>query len=254
MKTIIFTALFFLVLGDCPAQTERSLVRDGNRSYSDTKYADAEVNYRKALEKNKESQTGVFNLGDALYKQGRYAEAAQQYAMTASRTHDKDVKAKAYHNLGNTFMKVQDYEKSIEAYKEALKTNPEDPDTKYNYEYARAMLQQQQQQQKQQQKNDKQDKNKDNNKQKQSDQQNKDQQNKDQQNKDQQNKQDQAQNQQQKDQQKAQQDKTQTAAKKQQISKEDAERILQALNNEEKDVQKKLHKKVPVRVKIDKDW
>ena len=250
MKLLFITGCTILLLSPSFGQTERSLLRDGNRSYNNTKYADAEVDYRKALEKNKDSRTGIFNLGDALYKQGRYTEAAQQYAMTASRTSDKDIKAQAYHNLGNTFMKVQDYAKGLEAYKEALKTRPDDPDTKYNYEYAREMLRQQQQQQ--QQKNDKQDKNKD--KQKQQDQQNKQDQNKNQQNKNQQNKDDQAQNQQQKDQQKAQQDKTQTAAKRQQISKEDAERILQALNNEEKDVQKKLHKKVPVQVKNDKDW
>ena len=242
MKPVLMLCLLCIFPASLRSQSERSLIRDGNASYGDTKFSDAEVDYRKALEKNRESQTGVFNLGDALYKQGRYAEAAQQYALTASKASDRDVRAKAYHNLGNSLLKVQKYPESVSAFKEALKANPEDLDTKYNYEFARAMLRQQQQQQ--QQKNDKQ----------KNDKQDKQQQQQDQQNKDQRKGQDQAQNQQ-NGEKKADQDNTRTAqARKQQISKEDAERILQALNNEEKDVQKKLHKKVPAHVKIDKDW
>ncbi|HUN66978.1 MAG TPA: tetratricopeptide repeat protein [Bacteroidota bacterium] len=247
MKPVLMLCLLCIFPASLRSQSERSLIRDGNASYGDTKFSDAEVDYRKALEKNRESQTGVFNLGDALYKQGRYAEAAQQYALTASKASDRDVRAKAYHNLGNSLLKVQKYPESVSAFKEALKANPEDLDTKYNYEFARAMLRQQQQQQ--QQKNDKQKNDKQKN-----DKQDKQQQQQDQQNKDQRKGQDQAQNQQ-NGEKKADQDNTRTAqARKQQISKEDAERILQALNNEEKDVQKKLHKKVPAHVKIDKDW
>jgi len=240
MRILVLFVLLVLVSAVACAQSDRSLIREGNRSYKGSKYADAEVSYRKALEKNKEFREGPFNLGDALYKQGRFGEAADQYNIAASRTKNADEKAQALHNLGNSLLKSQKCPESINAYKDALKLNPKDLDTKYNLEYAKQMLKQQQQQQQQQQKKDK---NKDDKQQ---------QDKKDQQQKDQQQ---QKQEQQKQDQQKAEQkDQQQAQQKKQQISKQDAERILEALKNEEKDVQKKLHKKVPARVRVEKDW
>ena len=120
---ILFTAMA-LASGVATAQSDRSLIRDGNRSYKNSKYADAEVSYRKALEKNKEFREGPFNLGDALYKQGRFGEAADQYNIAASRTKNAGEKAQALHNLGNSLLKSQKYPESIGAYKEALKLNP----------------------------------------------------------------------------------------------------------------------------------
>lgn len=235
------TALLLLFLpAVVSGQSERSLVRDGNRQYNQSKFADAEVSYRKALDKDRDLRQGAFNLGDALYKQGRYSEAAEQYGNAAAKAGDDALKAKAYHNLGNALLKEKKIPESIAAYKEALKASPKDADTKYNLEYAKALLkqQQQQQQQKQQNKNDK-----------------KDQQKQDQQKQDQQKKDQQKQDQQKQDQQQQQKDQQRDAQqKKQQISKQDAERILEALKNEEKDVQKKLHKKVPARVHVEKDW
>ncbi len=226
------------------SQSERSLVSDGNRSYRQNKFNDAEIDYRKALQENRDSKVGVFNLGDALYKQGRFGEAAEQYALVASNAKDPALKAQAYHNLGNALLKGQKIPESIAAYKEALKTSPKDFDTKYNYELAKSMLRQQQQQQQQQQ--NKQDKQ--NQKDKQQDKNKQDQKQQDQQ-------QQQNQQNQQQDQQKSQQDKTQAQqSKKQQISKEDAERILAQLKNEEMNVQKKLHKKLPARIRVEKDW
>src|SRR6267378_1652618 len=196
------------------AQSERSFIREGNRSYKENKFTDAEVNYRKALEKNKDLHQGIFDLGDALYKQGRFGEAVEQYSSAAARTTDPPVKAQALHNLGNGLLKEQKLPESISAYKEALKLNPRDEDTKYNLEYAKALLKRQEQQQ-----NQKKDQKKDDNHKK------------DEQNQQEKEKQDQ-------------QDQKQAQQKKQQISKEDAARILEALNNEEKNIQKKLHKKV----------
>ncbi len=227
MKALMLIGLSVACTAACPAQSVRSLVRDGNRSYGREKFADAEVNYRKALEKDKGLSQGAFNLGDALYKQGRYDEAAGQYGMAAAMQPDARLKAKAYHNLGNALLKSQKIPESIQSYEEALKLNPSDYDTKYNLAYARALLKQQQQKQKQDQK-----------------------QNKDKQN---QSKQDQE-KQQQKKQEQEKKDQQQAQQKKQQISKQDAERILQALNNEERDVQKKLKRKPPARVRVEKDW
>jgi len=227
MRITIAAALLLLAYGATVAQSDRSLVREGNSLYKKEKFADAEINYRKALEKNKELRQGPFNLGDALYKQGRFDEAAEQYRIAATQHEDAPGKAQSLHNLGNTLLKGKKLPESIAAYKEALKLQPNDADTKYNLEYAKALLQQQQQQQ-QQKKEDK----KDQKKEEKQDQQKQDQQKQDQQKQDQQ----------------------KQAQKKQQISKADAERILEALKNEEKDVQKKLKKKVPARIRVEKDW
>ena len=87
----------------------------------------------------------TFNLGDAVYQQKRYDEAAKQFQLSAQTNPDKSVKAKAYHNLGNTFLEQKKYEDAAKAYKNALKENSKDADTKYNLAYANAMLKQQQQ-------------------------------------------------------------------------------------------------------------
>jgi Ca-activated chloride channel homolog len=237
MKLILILLMAVGCAGFTEAQSERSLIREGNHQYKDNKFADAEVNYRKALEKNKELSQGTFNLGDALYKQGRFDEAAEQYRNIASKSGDANLKSQAYHNLGNSLLKGQKIPESIAAYKEALKLSPNDADTKYNLEYAKALLKQQQQQQQQ---------NKD---QKKDEKQKQDQQKQNQSKQDQQKQEQKKEEQQQKEQQQR-----QAQQKKQQISKEDAERILEALKNEEKDVQKKLHKRVPARVKVEKDW
>ena len=223
------SGLWFLVTGFMTvsfstafAQTEEKYIRQGNKSFENKKYADAEVSYKKSLNKNLKSYEGNFNLGDAYYKQGKYDEAAKQFDMLKQQNKDKKTNAANLHNLGNTLLKSEKYQESIEAYKQALKLNPEDEDTRYNLAYAQAMLREQQQQQQQNQDQKKDDK--------------KDQQ---QQNQDQQQNQQQQQKQQQ---------------QKQEISKEDAERILQALNNDEKDKHKKKAKVAATRIKIDKDW
>lgn len=228
LKTNILILILFLmsICGVAEAQTERSLIRDGNRSYDSKKFDDAEVNYRKALEQNNEMLHGPFNLGDALYKQDRFDEAAEQYRIAAAKASDSNVKSEALHNLGNALLKNQKFPESIASYKEALKLNPKDAETKYNLEYAKAMLKQQQQQN-QDKKDDK--KKEDPKKEDQKDQQ-------------------------QQDQQQQNQQKQQAQPKKQEISKADAERILEALKNEEKNVNKKLQKKVPARVQVEKDW
>lgn len=231
MKTIITFLCCLVCAGAGYSQSERSLIREGNRSYKENKFVDAEVNYRKALEKNRELAPGTFDLGDALYKQGRFGESAEAYGAAATKVGDPGLKAQALHNLGNALLKEQKLPESIGAYKEALKLNPGDADTKYNLEYAKALLkrQQEQQQQQKQNKNQKKDQKKD-------DKQKQDQQKQDQKKQDQQ------------------QDQKQAQQKKQQISKQDADRILEALKNEEKNVQKKLHHKIPARVKVEKDW
>jgi Ca-activated chloride channel homolog len=224
----LIICLLLLSVSSGFAQSERKLIREGNKLYKVKKFTDAEVNYKKSLNANKDSKTGMFNLGDAYYKQGKYEEAAQQFQpLIADKKISNSEKAKAYHNLGNSYLQSKKYEESINAYKNALKLNSKDNDTRYNLAYAQSMLQQQQQQQ-QQNKDDKKNEDKNQQQQKQQEQQKQEQQQKEEQQK--------------------------QAQQKQKISKEDAEKMLQALNNDEKNTQKKLNKKESTRIAIEKNW
>jgi tetratricopeptide (TPR) repeat protein len=231
LRILYVTTLVFC--GSIYAQSTRSLVNEGVDQYYQKKYNDAEVNFKKGIEKMPDSFQGNYNLGDAYYKQQRYDEAMKQYGASLTKTKDKDQMAKVYHNIGNTYLKQQKYKESIESYKNSLKLNPKDEDTKYNLSYALNMM------------NNKQDQNKDKNKDKNKDQNKKDQDKKDQDKKDQDKK----------DQDKKDQNKQDQQPKdKNKISKDEAERILNALKNDEKDLQKKLRKHVGVPVKTEKDW
>jgi len=228
-------------LNQLSTNAEKKETRNGNHQFDKGVYTDAEASYKKALDKKNNMPEATFNLGDAVYEQKRYDEAAKQFQLSAQTNTDKTIKAKAYHNLGNTFLEQQKWEEASKAYKESLKNNPKDADTKYNLAYANAMLIQQKNQDKQNKDNkDKKDDKKDKKDDKKD--QNKDDKNKDQ-NKDQQSK-----NQDKKDQQqKGQQPK---------LSKEEAEKLLQALQGEEQKTNQKMQQKQMkvVNVKIEKDW
>lgn len=242
MLSILKKALWILLVftTSAYAQKENKYIRNGNEKFNEKNYKDAEVDYMKALEKKPDSYKGQYNLGGALYKQDNYEDASKIYGSLASRDANDKEKSSDLYNLGNSLLKAKKYEESIKAYKNSLRINPEDMDTKYNLEYAKRMLQQQQQQQQQQ--------NQD---------QNKDQKNKDEKNKDQQQKQDQNKEQQQQQQKQQQEQQQQQGQQPQQISKQDAERMLQALKNDEnKTLAKvKLEKSKNAKTrKVEKDW
>lgn len=253
MKKLI-PIIFFSAVTFVSAQSTRSLINDGVDKYDEKQFADAEVNFKKGLEKENDLFAGHYNLGSAYYKQGRFDEALKQYQNSLALAQTDNEKAKIFHNIGNALLKNQKLKESIEAYKQSLKLNPNDLETKYNLSYA--LKKQQEQQQNQQNQDNK-------------DQQNKDQQNKDQQNEDQNQNQNQDQNkddQQQQDQNKDQQNKNdqqqnqdeqqnqQQQPKPNEISKEEAQRILEALKNNEADLQKELRKKKGKPVNKAKDW
>lgn len=237
MRTAHFAALVAVLLLTAlaaRAQSVRSLVNGGNDLYKEEKYTDAEVNYRKALEKDKDLMQGHFDLGNALAKEGKYDEAMKEFAIAGEKAASPETKGHAWYNIGNSMMGGQKYQEAVDAYIKSLQLNPRDQEAKYNLSYALEKLKQQQQQQKQQNKNQ----DKKNQKQDEKNQQNKDQQKQDQQ------KQDQKQNPQ----------PNQAQQQEKQMSKADAERILDVLKNDEKEVQKKLRVRQAVRPKTDKDW
>jgi tetratricopeptide (TPR) repeat protein len=217
------------------AQNERRFIRNGNDYYKNEKYVESEVEFRKSLEKEPESFEGRFNLGDALFKQKKVDDAIEQFQALTNSTNDKKKLSDVYHNIGNGFFAKKEFEKSIDAYKQALRNDPTDDETRYNLIAAQKMLQNQKNNQ------DKKDQDKKDQDKKQQDKQKQ--------------KQDQKQDQDQKQQQN-QQDKQQQQQQQQQgISKENAERILQSLNEDEKKLQKKLRKaKQQQQRQIEKNW
>ncbi|MBK7627715.1 MAG: tetratricopeptide repeat protein [Bacteroidales bacterium] len=227
--------IFSVVLN---AQADKKYIRQGNREYGKTNFAESEISYRKAIDNNKISPEAVFNIGDALYKQNKFEDAGKQFIENINLNEDKDKKSAGYYNLGNSLLQAKKIEESIAAYKSSLKLNPASKEAKYNLAYAQDLLQQQQQQQ-QQQNQDKKDQDKEDNK--------KDQQKQDDKNQDQQKEQNK----------KDEQDKQQQEQQQQQgISKDDAQRLLNALANDEKNVQEKvkLAKAAKAKVKTVKNW
>ena len=244
-KIIVMILITLLISSFGYSQSNRSTLNNGVDKYDEKKYTDAEVEFRKVVENAPKNFEANYNLGNSYYKQGKYDDAIKSYQSAFESAKDNESRARIFHNIGNSLLKSNKLEQSVEAYKNALKFNPNDNDTKYNLSYALELL-------KNQKKNDKNKNDQNKNDQDKKDQQQ--QQNQDQQNKDQ-NKQDQQNQQQQPKDQEAKQDNTkQQQSKEQKISKDEAERILDALKNNEKDLQKQLRKvKVKVR-KTDKDW
>jgi Ca-activated chloride channel family protein len=243
MKKLFLVLLTLIAASGVSAQKERKFVREGNGYYSyglkDTTKLDtisfgkAEVAYRRALELKPEDFHWQFNLANSIYKQNKPDQAANEFEKLAEKTTQPAEKSMVYHNFGNSLLAQKKFDPSIDAYKKALRITPNDPETKYNLAYAMKMK-----------KKDQEQKQKDKDKQKD----NQDQKN---QNKDQdKDKQDQNKNQQNKNQQQQQQPQNK-------ISKQSAEQMLQALENDEKQTQEKVRKAQALRterMKVEKNW
>jgi len=218
-----------------------SLINAGNKLYEEKKYKEAAIDYQKAIQKNPTNVPGIFNLGNTLYQQGQLDASRQVLNAATKVTKNKNEKSGAHYNIGNTYMTEKKWEDAAEAYKQALRNNPNDGDAKYNLSYAEEMLKKQQSGGG---KNNKQ--NQDKNKQDKQKQQNKDQKKQDQ-NKDQQN---QNKNQDKKEDKQQQQPESQPSK----LSKQQADQLLNALQQEEKKLQDKKQKEKGVPVKMEKDW
>jgi Ca-activated chloride channel homolog len=207
------------------AQKESDNVNDGNVKYKKKQYTEAEIDYRKGLLKNLKSMEATYNLGNALYRQGKFPEAVEQYSKSVTLNPDSKTKAAAaFHNAGNAMLNQRKIAEAIAAYKQALKANPKDDETRYNLAYAQLLLKNQ----------------KNNQKKKQNQKQNQDKQNENQKN--QQGKQND-------------QNKQQQQSQANQMTKENAQRILDALLQDEKNTQDKAKKQQVRNVKkADKDW
>ena len=264
MKQTIILSILIILSVSVFGQNERKFVRNGNKLFMEAvrdttkidsiKFSNAETEYRKALNKKPDDLKWNYNLADALYKQQKFDEAAEKFNELGDKMKTPEEKARALHNLGNSQLMKQKFDESIESYKKALRQNPTDIETKYNLAYAQNMKKKKEEQDKKDKQNK--DKNKDKDKDKNKDDQNKD--NKDQQNKDNKDKQDKKNQDQNKDKNQQNQDQQKKQQPQQnKISKQDAERLLQALQNDEKKIQDKVKKAKAAkakRTKTEKEW
>ena len=234
-KYILFILFVILAAGASAQKIERDYIRKGNRLFNDSVFVDAEVNYRKALEVNPKSTVSMYNLGNTLSQQQKFKDAMEQYVAAGKIEKDKMKLAHIYHNMGVLFQAGKDYAQAVEAYKMSLRNNPKDDETRYNLALAQKMLKDQQQNQQNQ------DQNQD---------QNKDEQEKKQDQQKDQNKQ----NDQKKDDQQQQPPKPEK--KDNEMSKENAEQLLNSVMQDEKDTQDKVKKQQQVTQggRLEIDW
>ena len=229
-KLYILSMLLCIGAGHAFAQekTDRDYLRSGNKLYNDSLFIKAEVDYRKALELNPKSTDAMFNLANALLMQQKAKEAMEQYESVSKIEKDKEKLAQIYHNMGVILQFSKQLPQCIEAYKESLRNNPKDDETRYNLALAQKQLKDQQQnqqnqdqqQQQQEQKEDKQDQNKD-----------------------------------QQEQNQDQQQQPQQQQNKNEMSKENAQQLLNAVMQDEKNVQDKVKKQIQIQgKKLEKDW
>ena len=220
--------LLLLVSLTASAQTDRQYIREGNKQFRMGDYAKAEVSYRKAVEKNPKNPQAVFNLGNALMAQKKDSAAVQQFEQSAQIETNPMRKSAAYHNMGVICQTHKMYGEAIEAYKSALRNNPNDDETRYNLVLCKHLKKKQDQKQQQNQQNND-DKNKNDDKKKDD----------------------------QKDQQKDKKDdKQQQQQQKPQMSKDNAEQLLNAAIQNEKMTQDKMKKQQqqPQRRNVLKNW
>lgn len=245
----LFVYILLLLSISAFAQKERSMARKGNRFYADSAYTESEIAYIKALDENPDLREAQFNLANAAIRQEKFDEAIEQLDALANTSEDKTEKAEIYHNIGNSYlskyqMSLQDQEKaksageeldkSIASFKQALRNNPSDDETRYNLAVAQKLKEEGPPQQEQQE-------------------QDQEQQDQDKQDQEDQEKEQQEQEQDQQEQEQEQQEQQQPD----EISKEDAEKILNAMMQDEKELQEEQKEKQKANARsrqVEKDW
>ena len=222
------------------AQTDRNLIRQGNRAFKTQKWAAAETQYRKAISKNQKNPQAIYNLGCALLMQQKDSLAMVQFGNAAQLEPNRLRRSKSYHNMGVVMQNHREYAQAIEYYKMALRCNPQDNETRYNLALCKKLLKNNPQNQNNKDKNNK-DKNKDKNK----NDQNKNDQNKNNKDKNKNKNKDKNKN-----------NSNQNQQNQDKMSRDNAEQLLNAAIQQEQATKRKLQKAMsqPRRKAYDKNW
>ena len=120
-----------------------NLTLDGNIEYVEDNLIEAEALYRKSISKDSMNLAAKYNLGNSFYSNKLNEEALNQYRLSIKNSNDKSTLHKSYHNLGNLYMQSEDYQNAMDSFKNALLNNPEDDETRYNYVLAKELLKKQ---------------------------------------------------------------------------------------------------------------
>ncbi len=143
-KTLILFSLFLSFLAVAQSEDNKKekdkILPVANKEFAEKKYQDAEANYRISVSKGLSETKASYNLGNAIYKQNYHSESKVAYLRTIEKSTSKVEKHSAFHNLGNAYMTEKRYDLAVEAYKNALRNNPSDEQTRYNYALAKQML------------------------------------------------------------------------------------------------------------------
>ena len=219
-----FISVFLSVNMYAQSENYAKYYNKGNKLY-EKNFEEAEKNFRVAIDDTLSDLRATFNLSNKYYTEGLYDEAISRQFQATELAKNKLEKHKAFHNLGNSLMKKEMCSEAVQAYKNALRNNPEDDETRYNLALAKKCEEEQQ---------------------------NKDDQNKDDQNKDDQNKDDQNKDNQNKDNNKPKENKNQQSK----LSPQQIKNLLKAMENAEKKVQAKVNEKKQKGIKVvsEKDW
>lgn len=251
-------------------RTSQSLMSDAGVSLQKEEFPVAEADYRKAISLNPKSETAKYNLGNAYYDRALNGEASQRYVQAAAVADSKENKHMAFHNLGNTFMNDKKYQEAVDAYKNALRNNPTDDETRYNLALAKEMLEKENEggdgddDDKEQDKDQKDDKEKEENKDKEGDNEEEGDDGEEKEDEDEgEEKEDDKKGDKEEDKGNPEENKEGDQEKPQeqqpapgQLSPQQVKNLLEAMNNEEKKVQDKMNaqKQKGAKVKSNKDW
>ncbi|KUO67043.1 MAG: DNA primase [Lutibacter sp. BRH_c52] len=233
----------------------RKDVREGNELYNQLKFEEAEIAYKKALDKNPNYAKASYNLANTIYQKNQNKEAVFQYDLAEKIAPDKMSKAEIFHNMGNSFMKEKQYDKAVDAYKNAMRNNSKDEETRYNLAMAQELLKNQQDKDNKDNKDNKDD-NKDDKNKDQKDKEGGDKDKKDEKDKDQDKGKDKEDDKGDPKKDKEDPQNQNQKPRPNQLSPEQMKQLLEAMNNEENKTQKKLNaqKARGQKIKQEKDW
>ncbi|WP_242130891.1 tetratricopeptide repeat protein [Aestuariivivens marinum] len=281
MKKIIYIVFLFSIGVSSSQELDKSqklaLKKANNYVYEGNKlivedFVEAEMAYRKAISEQQSTVAGNYNLGNSYYENGNFEEALFRHQEAIKHTSSKSEKHKAYHNIGNILMQNKKCKEAVEAYKNALRNNPMDDETRYNLGLAKICAEQQKDQQDQNKNNENKDHQDQKNQQDQQDKKDQEGDNKEENNEDQEGEEDKKQGEDQKDEDGKPKDEEKDKGKEGekdkkeqpqqpkpqpgQLSPQQVKSLLEAMNNQEQKVQDKINaeKQKGIKIKTEKDW